>query len=87
MTDEQLIQLLRDTDPERIRWRTDLTRRLARAVLVAARIGEREVRFRDRAIHADSLRHFIRGWPERECEAMKTPLGENIESRRVVEIR
>lgn len=32
---EQLVQLLRSTDPERILWRTQYERRLARAVLLA----------------------------------------------------
>ena len=35
---DALVQLLRDTDPDRIRWRTQYTRRLARAVLLAPTI-------------------------------------------------
>lgn len=37
-TDEQLIQLLRDSDPDRIRWRTQYEKRLARAVMLAPTI-------------------------------------------------
>ena len=54
-TIEECLQLLRDTDPERLRWRAQYGMRLARAVMLAPTIEICEALLLNEAVPIDRL--------------------------------